>query len=62
MNPVLTGRAVEKKTNHVFIEQELLSSASDKVNDDAVASGVEQSLEVDYKEPGYKAEEINETF
>lgn len=48
MNHTLTDRVVEKKTNHIYSGQELVSSAREKVTEDGVEMGIEHSWGADY--------------
>lgn len=62
MHPVLTGHAIQRTTNHIRSEKELITSASYKVNNDDVEMGEVQSWEAEYKHSAYKSKEINESL
>lgn len=61
-NPILTGLVVEKTTSHICSEEELKSSASNKVNENGVKMSEAQSWEAYCMGPAYKTEERNETI
>lgn len=47
MNRILTGHAIEQTTSHIFSEKELINSAGEKVNENAVEMYEEQLWEVE---------------
>lgn len=56
MNPILIDHVIEKITNIIYSEKELIGFASDKVIEDGVGKVEIQSSESDYKEPAISAE------
>lgn len=62
MNPIWTSRVMEKATNHIYIQKELISSASEKVNKDGVEMGGKHPLEADYKQHAHKLVDILHKF